>query len=58
MHYAKYNALGAAFTGTGGIWIAAGHPGIALFHFVTAMAFFTVVLVLTRPKGTLLVITK
>lgn len=45
-----YNQLGFAFMGIGGIWTAAGHPGVGALHFVTAMAFFTVVLVMTRPS--------
>jgi len=48
--YRTYNQLGFAFTAIVGTWMAAGHPGIGLLHFVTAMAFFTVVLIMTRPS--------
>lgn len=45
-----YNQLGIAFMAIGSIWMLASHPGVAALCYVTAMAFFTVVLVMTRPS--------
>ena len=45
----NYNGLGFAWIGIGAAQLAAGNAGIALLHFLTAMAYFAIVLRMTQP---------